>query len=133
MDHTQNLKSFINLVVSEDLAQAKTVISNELNQKLASALEAKFEEFAPSIFEALDPVGKEDEDINNDGKVDSTDKYLKHRRDVIGKAIEGEDEDEAKGEDESEEEEEGESEDEETEEGDEDSEEDEEDSEEEQD
>jgi hypothetical protein len=33
--------------------------------------------------EALDPVGKEDKDINNDGKVDSTDKYLKHRRDVI--------------------------------------------------
>jgi hypothetical protein len=133
MDNTQNLQSFINLVVNEDLAQAKTVINNELNQKLASALEAKFEEFAPSIFEALDPVGEEDDDVNNDGKVNSTDEYLKHRRDVIGKAIEGEDEDEAKGEDESEEEEESESEDEEDEKGDEDSEEDEEDSEDEQD
>ena len=26
--------------------------------------------------EKLDPVGKEDDDINNDGKVDKTDKYL---------------------------------------------------------
>ncbi|CAB4241838.1 hypothetical protein UFOVP71_376 [uncultured Caudovirales phage] len=39
------------------------------------------------INEGLDPVGKEDADVNNDGKVDKTDKYLKHRRDVIGKKI----------------------------------------------
>jgi len=31
----------------------------------------------------MDPVGKEDSDINNDGKVNSTDKYLKNRRDKI--------------------------------------------------
>lgn len=37
----------------------------------------------------LDPVGKEDSDVNNDGKVDKTDKYLKHRRDVRGAAISG--------------------------------------------
>jgi hypothetical protein len=35
--------------------------------------------------EQLDPVGKEDSDINNDGKVDSTDKYLAKRRQAIGK------------------------------------------------
>ena len=35
----------------------------------------------------LDPVGKEDSDINNDGKVDKTDSYLKNRRKTIGKAI----------------------------------------------
>jgi hypothetical protein len=36
----------------------------------------------------LDPVGKEDSDINNDGKKNTkTDKYLLHRRDVRGKAI----------------------------------------------
>lgn len=34
---------------------------------------------------ALDAVGKEDADINNDGKVDKTDKYLKNRRDTISK------------------------------------------------
>jgi hypothetical protein len=39
--------------------------------------------------ESLDPVGKEDADINNDGKVDGTDKYLKNRREKIGQAIKG--------------------------------------------
>ena len=37
--------------------------------------------------EALDPVGKEDDDINNDKKVDSTDKYLSKRRQAISKNI----------------------------------------------
>ena len=35
----------------------------------------------------LDPVGKEDEDIDNDGDVDSSDKYLKKRRAAIGDAM----------------------------------------------
>ena len=35
----------------------------------------------------LDPVGKEDSDVNNDGKVDKTDSYLKNRREKIGKAM----------------------------------------------
>ena len=37
--------------------------------------------------QGLDPVGKEDGDINNDGKKDKTDKYLANRRKAIGKAI----------------------------------------------
>ena len=37
--------------------------------------------------EELDPVGKEDDDINNDGKVDKTDKYLKNKRKAVSKAI----------------------------------------------
>ena len=37
--------------------------------------------------EKLDPVGHEDKDINNDGKTDATDKYLKTRRDAIAKNI----------------------------------------------
>ena len=35
----------------------------------------------------LDPVGKEDGDVNNDGKKDKTDSYLMNRRKKIGKAI----------------------------------------------
>ena len=35
----------------------------------------------------LDPVGQEDADVNNDGKVDKTDSYLKNRRKTIAKAI----------------------------------------------
>ena len=44
----------------------------------------------PSPFtktEALDPVGKEDADIDNDGDTDSSDKYLAKRRKAIGKAM----------------------------------------------
>ena len=37
--------------------------------------------------EELDPVGQEDDDINNDGKVDNTDKYLKNKRTKTAKAI----------------------------------------------
>ena len=41
-----------------------------------------------SVYEKkLDPVGKEDGDVNNDGKKDSTDSYLMKRRKAIGKAI----------------------------------------------
>ena len=35
----------------------------------------------------LDPVGKEDGDVNNDGKIDKSDKYLLNRRKAIGKSI----------------------------------------------
>jgi hypothetical protein len=48
----------------------------EDNQKIDEAKKGK-----------LDPVGKEDEDVNNDGKVDSTDKYLKSRREKIAKSM----------------------------------------------
>lgn len=37
--------------------------------------------------EAMDPVGQEDDDIDNDGDVDKSDKYLHKRRKAIGKAI----------------------------------------------
>jgi hypothetical protein len=37
--------------------------------------------------EALDPVGQEDDDIDNDGDTDKSDKYLHNRRKVVGKEI----------------------------------------------
>lgn len=37
--------------------------------------------------EAMDPVGKEDDDINNDGRVNKTDKYLHNRRKAISASI----------------------------------------------
>jgi hypothetical protein len=39
------------------------------------------------VKEGMDPVGKEDGDVNNDGKKDSSDKYLMKRRAAIGKAM----------------------------------------------
>ena len=44
------------------------------------------------LAEKLDKVGQEDEDINNDGKVNKTDRYLDNRRKAIAKNIkEGDD------------------------------------------
>jgi hypothetical protein len=37
--------------------------------------------------EGLDPVGKEDADVNNDGKTDKQDKFLKGRRSKVSKII----------------------------------------------
>jgi hypothetical protein len=39
------------------------------------------------IGEKLDPVGKEDDDVNNDGKKDNQDKYLLARRNKINKIL----------------------------------------------
>ena len=49
--------------------------------------EEKLDQLDAVMDEKLDPVGKEDDDINNDGKVDKTDKYLANKRKAIAKAI----------------------------------------------
>ena len=58
----------------EDMKKTKA------HKDMVAAVRKKFDE-------ALDPVGKEDADIDNDGDNDKTDKYLHNRRKVIGKAI----------------------------------------------
>lgn len=60
------------------------------NNKMFEAYAARFQKPVQIVSESLDPVGKEDADINNDGKVDSTDAYIKKKREAIAKAIEGE-------------------------------------------
>jgi hypothetical protein len=55
-------------------------------EKLPSARKARADRGELAV-EAHDPVGKEDADINNDGKTDKTDVYLHTRRRAIGKAI----------------------------------------------
>ena len=46
------------------------------NEKARKDMEKMGTSMKNPHFEALDPVGKEDGDINNDGKKDKTDKYL---------------------------------------------------------
>jgi len=55
--------------------------------------------FEQDVLEALDPVGKADKDIDNDGDVDDSDKYLAKRRKAISKAVK-KDKSEEKGSDE---------------------------------
>ena len=45
------------------------------------------EEETKDLGEALDQIGHEDADVDNDGDVDATDKYLKNRRDAISKNL----------------------------------------------
>ena len=71
----------------------------EIYRKLADLEKEKAElekEAESSMEEKLDPVGKEDDDINNDGKVDKTDKYLKNRRNKVSKNLKEEDVEEGK-------------------------------------
>ena len=65
-----------------DEAEKNRGVSGKNNPKGGKALSKK-----KKVKEALDPVGKEDGDVNNDGKKDGTDKYLMNRRKAIGKAI----------------------------------------------
>ena len=58
----------------EDMRKTKA------NRDMVASARKKFDE-------ALDPVGKEDDDIDNDGDTDKSDKYLHNRRKVVGKAI----------------------------------------------
>lgn len=64
----------------------------EGNKDLIANIKQELEKRKKAVEEKLDPVGKEDDDINNDGKVDKTDKYLLNRRKAISKNIkEGDD------------------------------------------
>jgi hypothetical protein len=56
------------------------------NEKARKEL-AKGPQMKNPHFESLDPVGKEDGDIDNDGDKDKSDKYLMNRRKAIGKAL----------------------------------------------
>ena len=61
-----------------------------LNTKQGSLEESVLEiwkEAANITEKKLDPVGKEDDDIDNDGDVDDSDKYLAKRRKAISKAM----------------------------------------------
>ena len=70
----------------------KTAVeANSVNQRLSALYEdmGNILNRYYDIEEALDPVGKEDDDVDNDGDEDASDAYLKKRRDAISKAVKG--------------------------------------------
>ena len=72
--------------IHEKLEDMKTsVIDNTYN--VCEDCDPEEEEEFEDVDEALDAVGKEDSDVDNDGDSDSSDKYLKKRRKAIGKAM----------------------------------------------
>ena len=65
----------------------KEVDKDFKNDKMVTLKEVIKKEIRSILSEKMDPVGKEDDDINNDGKVDKTDDYLANRRKAVGDAI----------------------------------------------
>ena len=71
----------------------KTAVeANSVNQRLSALYEdmGNILNRYYDIEEALDPVGKEDDDVDNDGDEDDSDAYLKKRRDAISKNMKNE-------------------------------------------
>jgi len=63
------------------LSELKQIIREEIQTILTEAKKA-------SKKAKLDPVGKEDDDVDNDGKSNTkSDKYLLNRRKTVGKSI----------------------------------------------
>lgn len=71
--------------IVKDLKKSKNDFKKRYGKDAESVMYATATKRA--MGEKLDPVGKEDADINNDGKIDKTDKYLANRRKVIAKNI----------------------------------------------
>jgi len=78
------------MIKLSDLLSERDLSAKE--EKIVKALKktGKFKKDDPALYaiaaskaEGLDPVGKEDADINNDGKADKTDKYLANRRKAV--------------------------------------------------
>ena len=75
-------------VMDENPKAIMDTLDVALFDKISSRIEEKRIETTRKVYgEALDPVGEEDGDIDNDGDEDSTDKYLGRRRRAIGKAL----------------------------------------------
>lgn len=78
-------KEIIKNLSEDNLVEAKQLIHRSLLEKLGTVLEEKIEQVAPSMVseKKLDPVGKEDRDVDNNNKVDDSDSYLLKRRKAI--------------------------------------------------
>ena len=80
----EQVEAFMEATLAAVTEGADTFVFEGKSYKVKSKSEAK----------KLDPVGKADADIDNDGDVDSSDDYLKNRRKAIKKSMKDDDDDE---------------------------------------
>ena len=77
------------------LSESSVALANEICESMIPKVTAEkvFTSLLEEAFngrldeKSLDPVGQEDDDVDNDGDSDSSDEYLKARRAAIGKAM----------------------------------------------
>jgi len=82
----KKLKLELEISEKEFKNSATKIVNNP--EEAATGMEMDEKALASGLTqEKLDPVGKEDDDIDNDGDVDKTDKYLAKRRKAVSKAI----------------------------------------------
>lgn len=67
--------------------KVKKIKTRQQNKARLQKAKAELQALKKTRREEMDPVGKEDDDVDNDGDVDSSDKYLKNRRKAITKAV----------------------------------------------
>ena len=80
IEETSHLETDMKKRAEANEKARKEMMKTKAHKDMVAAARKKFDE-------ALDPVGQEDADIDNDGDADKTDKYLHKRRKAIGKAI----------------------------------------------
>lgn len=87
VDAADTLNSIKNQKKEQEMATAESIELHDAEGNLTHEIIDVVT--APPLVEKkkLDPVGKEDSDVDNDGDVDSSDSYLKNRRDAISDAI----------------------------------------------
>lgn len=77
--------SGIVIIENEDTENMMFLVEDKLKESDCSDCDQ--EEIAEGKKKKLDPVGKEDDDVDNDGDSDKSDKYIKSRRKAVGAAM----------------------------------------------
>ena len=88
----ESMKDCYDCGVKEAMKEMKTGMARESKYKKGTdeyneSLKGYNSVMKKEMKEALDPVGKEDDDVNNDGKTDKSDDYLKNRRKAISASM----------------------------------------------
>lgn len=76
-------------IATKKFNQAKSLITESMSVRIGLILEQELERLGAELLtekKSMDPVGKEDGDIDNDGDEDESDEYLAKRRAAISAA-----------------------------------------------